>query len=143
MNISIVIPLLNEEESLPELAAWIDRVMKAHSFSYEVIFVDDGSKDGSWKIIEELGKQNQAFKGIKFRRNYGKAAALNVGFNAAAGDVVNVCQRTRRVVSRTTSSSGGRTARTASPLIRPSSDSVAMRPMSYSGWRIVVSGGVV
>lgn len=88
MNISVVIPLLNEEESLPELAAWIDRVMNANNFSYEVIFVDDGSKDNSWRIIEELGSQNSCFKGIKFRRNYGKAAALNVGFNEASGDVV-------------------------------------------------------
>ncbi|MEI7898504.1 MAG: glycosyltransferase family 2 protein [bacterium] len=88
MNVSIVIPLLNEEESLPELAAWIDRVMQANNFSYEVIFVDDGSKDTSWQIIQGLQKVNSSIKGIKFRRNYGKAAALNVGFIAAKGDVV-------------------------------------------------------
>ncbi len=88
MDISVVIPLLNEEESLPELAAWIGRVMKANNYSYEVIFIDDGSKDSSWQIIDALGRQNSCFKGIKFRRNYGKAAALNVGFNAASGDVV-------------------------------------------------------
>jgi len=88
MNISVVIPLLNEEESLPELAAWIERVMLENQLSYEVLFVDDGSRDGSWKIIEGLTLQNPNLKGIKFRRNYGKAAALNVGFSNAAGDVV-------------------------------------------------------
>ena len=88
MDISIVIPLFNEEESLPELAAWIERVMSENSFSYEVIFVDDGSKDKSWSIIETLRKKNKNLKGIKFRRNYGKAAALNVGFSEAQGDVV-------------------------------------------------------
>lgn len=88
MNISIVIPLLNEEESLPELAAWIDRVMHAHNYSYEIIFVDDGSRDHSWEIIQLLQKSNPCIKGIKFRRNYGKAAALNVGFLEATGDVV-------------------------------------------------------
>jgi glycosyltransferase involved in cell wall biosynthesis len=88
MNISVVIPLLNEEESLPELAAWIERVMLENHFTYEVLFVDDGSRDGSWKIIEGLAAQNSNLKGIKFRRNYGKAAALNVGFGNAAGDVV-------------------------------------------------------
>ncbi len=88
MNISVVVPLLNEEESLPELAAWIERVMQENHLSYEVLFVDDGSRDGSWKIIEGLAAQNTNLKGIKFRRNYGKAAALNVGFGNAAGDVV-------------------------------------------------------
>ena len=88
MNISVVIPLLNEEESLPELAAWIERVMMENHLSYEVLFVDDGSRDGSWKIIEGLAAQNTNLKGIKFRRNYGKAAALNVGFSNATGDVV-------------------------------------------------------
>lgn len=88
MDISIVIPLFNEEESLPELAAWIERVMSENSFSYEVIFVDDGSKDKSWNIIETLRQKNKNLKGIKFRRNYGKAAALNVGFSEAQGDVV-------------------------------------------------------
>jgi glycosyltransferase involved in cell wall biosynthesis len=79
---------LNEEESLSELAAWIERVMQDNHLSYEVLFVDDGSRDGSWKIIEGLAAQNTNLKGIKFRRNYGKAAALNVGFSNAAGDVV-------------------------------------------------------
>ena len=88
MDISVVIPLLNEDESLPELAAWIDRVMLANNFSYEIIFVDDGSKDQSWKVIQDLKVTNPCVKGIKFRRNYGKAAALNVGFVEAAGDVV-------------------------------------------------------
>lgn len=88
MNISVVIPLLNEEESLPELAAWIEKVMKENGFSWEVIFVDDGSSDSSWKIIKELSSANPCFKGIKFRRNYGKAAALNVAFQEAEGDVV-------------------------------------------------------
>jgi len=88
MDISVVIPLFNEEESLPELAAWIERVMSENGFSYEVIFVDDGSKDKSWNIIETLRQKNKNLKGIKFRRNYGKAAALNVGFSEAQGDVV-------------------------------------------------------
>ena len=88
MDISVVIPLLNEEESLPELTQWIEKVMNENQFSYEVIFVDDGSSDGSWKLIEELQEQNKAIKGIKFRRNYGKSAALNVGFQKADGDVV-------------------------------------------------------
>jgi len=88
MDISVVIPLYNEEESLPELMAWIGQVMDEHQFSYEVIFVDDGSNDSSWKVINELKAQYAAVKGIKFRRNYGKSAALNVGFEAAQGDVV-------------------------------------------------------
>ena len=88
MDLSIVIPLLNEEESLQELTDWIVRVMEANSFSYEIIYVDDGSKDGSWKKIEALVSNNSTIKGIKFRRNYGKSAALNVGFEAAQGKVV-------------------------------------------------------
>jgi glycosyltransferase involved in cell wall biosynthesis len=88
MNVSIVIPLLNEEESLPELTAWIDRVMQVNHYSYEIIFVDDGSKDHSWQVIQDLQKSNPSVKGIKFRRNYGKAAALNVGFIEAKGEVV-------------------------------------------------------
>ncbi|MGE5424548.1 MAG: glycosyltransferase family 2 protein [Syntrophothermus sp.] len=88
MDISVVIPLLNEEESLPELTSWIERVMKEHNFTYEILFVDDGSRDHSWKIIEDLSLVNPSVRGIKFRRNYGKAAALNVGFHAANGDVV-------------------------------------------------------
>ncbi|RME09079.1 MAG: glycosyltransferase [Bacteroidetes bacterium] len=88
MNISVVIPLYNEEESLGELEAWIRRVMEANNFSYEIIMVDDGSKDASWSEIEKLKKLNPHVKGIKFRRNYGKSAALHVGFQAAQGDVV-------------------------------------------------------
>lgn len=88
MNISIVIPLLNEEESLPELCTWVARVMQENNFSYELILIDDGSKDRSWNVIEELSAQNQCIKGIKFRRNYGKSAALNVAFEAAQGDVI-------------------------------------------------------
>jgi glycosyltransferase involved in cell wall biosynthesis len=88
MDISVIIPLLNEEESLPELEVWISRVMTENNFSYEVIFIDDGSKDKSWQIIEELKEKNSSVKGIKFRRNYGKAAALSVGFDHAAGEVV-------------------------------------------------------
>ena len=85
MDITVVIPLFNEEESLPELYAWIDRVMKANGFSYEVIFVNDGSTDGSWRVIEELGKKSDNVKGIKFRRNYGKSPALYCGFKEAQG----------------------------------------------------------
>src|SRR6187455_686946 len=88
MDISIVIPLLNEEESLPELSEWIVRVVTENSLTYEVIFIDDGSTDNSWNVIQNLSLQNAHFKGIKFRRNYGKAAALNEGFKAAKGDVV-------------------------------------------------------
>ncbi len=88
MDISIVIPLYNEEESLPELYAWIERVMKANGFSYEVIFVNDGSTDRSWQVIEELGRKSDCVKGIKFRRNYGKSPALFCGFEKAQGDVV-------------------------------------------------------
>ena len=88
MDITIVVPLFNEEESLPHLAEWIDRVMEEHHFDYEVIMVDDGSKDNSWNVIEDLHSKNARYKGIKFRRNYGKSAALNVGFSHAQGDVV-------------------------------------------------------
>lgn len=88
MDISVVIPLLNEEESLPELTEWIERVMNANYYSYEIIFVDDGSTDDSWKVINELRAKNPGVKGIKFQRNYGKAAALNEGFREAQGDVV-------------------------------------------------------
>nr|MCR4872130.1 glycosyltransferase family 2 protein [Bacteroidales bacterium] len=88
MDISVIVPLLNEAESLPELAAWIERVMSEHNFSYEVIMVDDGSTDESWSVIQELHGKNPAIKGIKFRRNYGKSAALNTAFEACAGDVV-------------------------------------------------------
>src|SRR5574344_230306 len=89
MDISVVVPLFNEEESLPELFAWINRVMEAHRFSFEVIFVNDGSTDGSWKAISLLSNENPGkVKGIKFRRNYGKSPALYCGFKAAQGDVV-------------------------------------------------------
>lgn len=88
MNISCVIPLLNEDESLPELMAWIDKVMQAHSFSYEVLFVDDGSSDNSWEVIQELKTKYDTVRGIKFRRNYGKSAALNQGFHECQGEVV-------------------------------------------------------
>lgn len=88
MDISVIVPLFNEEESLPELAAWIDRVMKNNNFRYEVLFIDDGSKDKSWQVIQQLMSENSAFKGVKFRRNYGKSAALNTGFQRAEGDVV-------------------------------------------------------
>lgn len=88
MNLSIVIPLKDEEESLPELADWIKRVCNASGYSYEVIMVDDGSTDDSWKVIEQLSKENPAVKGIRFQRNYGKSAALNEGFKATQGDVV-------------------------------------------------------
>ncbi|PKQ64986.1 glycosyltransferase [Labilibaculum filiforme] len=88
MDISVVVPLYNEEESLPELLAWIDRVMQANSFSYEVVLVDDGSNDTSWKVIEDLKSKNASVRGIKFRRNYGKSAALFSGFEIVKGDVV-------------------------------------------------------
>jgi glycosyltransferase involved in cell wall biosynthesis len=88
MDISVVIPLLNEEESLPELAEWIERVMLDNNFSYEVIFVDDGSTDSSWNVIQQLRAKNDSIKGIRFQRNYGKSAALNEAFRAAQGDVV-------------------------------------------------------
>ena len=88
MNISVVIPLLNEEESLPELEAWIRRVMEENNYSYEIIFVDDGSNDNSWKVIKELSFINPSVKGIRFQRNYGKSAALNEGFKMAKGEVV-------------------------------------------------------
>ncbi|MGB1103181.1 MAG: glycosyltransferase family 2 protein [Crocinitomicaceae bacterium] len=88
MDISVVVPLFNEEESLPELHAWIKRVMKENKFTYEVIFVNDGSTDGSWKMIENLCEVESEVRGIKFQRNYGKSAALHVGFQATNGKVV-------------------------------------------------------
>lgn len=88
MDISVVVPLFNEEESLPELHAWIKRVMNENRFSYEVIFVNDGSTDGSWNVISELSQKDPNVKGIKFRRNYGKSPALYCGFKKAQGDVV-------------------------------------------------------
>ena len=88
MDISVIIPLYNEADSLPELCKWINDVMKQNKFSYEILLIDDGSKDNSWQTIENLSKLNSQIKGIKFRRNYGKSAALNVGFSKANGDVV-------------------------------------------------------
>ena len=88
MQISVVIPLFNEAESLPELMQWIDRVMQTHNYSYEVIMVDDGSKDNSWNTIQTLRTTYPSLKGIKFQRNYGKSAALNEGFKMAQGDIV-------------------------------------------------------
>ena len=88
MDISIVIPLYNEEESLKELHAWIKEVADKNNYSYEVIFIDDGSKYSSWKVISELSDKYPEVKGIKFRRNYGKSPALFCGFEAAQGDVV-------------------------------------------------------
>jgi glycosyltransferase involved in cell wall biosynthesis len=87
-DISIVIPLYNEDESLPELIHWIEKVMDENKFSYEVVMVDDGSTDKSWEVIESLNKQNPNIKGVRFRRNYGKSAGLNVGFEHAEGKVV-------------------------------------------------------
>ena len=88
MQLSVVIPLFNEAESLPELMQWIDRVMQTHNYSYEVIMVDDGSKDNSWNTIQTLRTTYPSLKGIKFQRNYGKSAALNEGFKMAQGDIV-------------------------------------------------------
>lgn len=88
MDISVVIPVYNEEESIPELREWICRVMKENSFSFEILFVDDGSKDKSWEIISNESKSDSAVKGIRMRRNYGKSAALHEGFAAAKGDVI-------------------------------------------------------
>lgn len=88
MDLSIVIPLLNEEESLPELCSWIRKVMMEHQYSYEIIMIDDGSTDDSWKVIEKLRTENDCIKGIRFQRNYGKSAALNEGFKAACGDII-------------------------------------------------------
>jgi glycosyltransferase involved in cell wall biosynthesis len=88
MDLSIVIPLINEEESLPELCDWIEHVVTENNFSYEVILIDDGSSDNSWNIIQQIAERNHHFKGIKFQRNYGKSAALNEGFKAAQGEVI-------------------------------------------------------
>ena len=88
LDISVVVPLFNEEDSLSELTTWIDKVMQLHSLSYEVILVDDGSRDGSWKVVEQIAAENNNIKGIQFRRNYGKSAALFEGFDAVIGDVV-------------------------------------------------------
>jgi glycosyltransferase involved in cell wall biosynthesis len=87
-QLSVVIPLFNEEESLPELCTWISRVMNDHGFTYEVLLIDDGSTDASWKVIEGISSADSSFKAIKFNRNYGKSAALNIGFKHAQGDVI-------------------------------------------------------
>jgi len=88
MDISVIVPLLNEAESLPELEAWIKRIMDENNYTYEVIMVDDGSIDNSWKVVQQLHTKNPFIKGIKFQRNYGKSAALNEGFKIAKGEVV-------------------------------------------------------
>jgi len=88
IGVSVVVPLLNEEESLPELVAWINDVANKNKLSYEIILVDDGSTDGSWEVISKLAKENAALRGIRFRRNYGKSAALNEGFKLAQGEVI-------------------------------------------------------
>ncbi len=88
MDLSIVIPLYNEEESLPELVEWIERVMQENNYDYEILMIDDGSTDNSWEVIEKLHEKNPRVKGIRFRRNYGKAAGLHVGFQKAQGDVI-------------------------------------------------------
>jgi glycosyltransferase involved in cell wall biosynthesis len=88
MDISIIIPLKDEAESLPELCSWIERVMNHNNYRYEVILIDDGSKDDSWNVIEKIHNHNHSFKGIRFKRNYGKSAALNVSFREASGSVV-------------------------------------------------------
>ena len=88
MDISVVVPLYNEAESLPELEEWIARVMKEHGYSYEILFINDGSTDGSWQVIKQLQAKNPCVKGVCFRRNYGKSPALNTGFLRAEGDVV-------------------------------------------------------
>lgn len=88
MNISVIIPLLNEQESLPELTSWISKVMTANHFTYEVVFIDDGSTDDSWQIIQQLSTENANIKGIRFLRNYGKSQALHAGFAKAEGDVI-------------------------------------------------------
>ncbi len=88
IDITVIVPLINEEESLPELAEWIERVMRENNFSYEVLMMDDGSTDNSWNVIEQLHQKNSNIKGTRFRRNYGKSAALNVGFQEAKGEVI-------------------------------------------------------
>ena len=88
MDITVIVPVFNEDESIPELKDWITKVMNQNNFSYEIIMVDDGSTDSSWEKIEEMSAKDSHLKGIKFRRNYGKSAALNTGFKAAQGDVV-------------------------------------------------------
>ena len=88
MDVSIVVPLYNEEESLPELCAWITSVVVENGFTYEIVLIDDGSTDRSWEVIESISENNAHIKGIKFQRNYGKSAALNEGFKVVTGEVV-------------------------------------------------------
>ena len=88
MDISVVVPLYNEDESLPELVTWVDKVMGENNFSYEIVLVDDGSTDQSWQVITQLKETFDTIKAVKFRRNYGKSAALNVAFEVTQGDVV-------------------------------------------------------
>ena len=88
MDISVVVPLFNEAESLPELAAWIEKVMTENSFTYEVLMINDGSTDNSWEVIKKLSADNPCIKGVCFRRNYGKSPALYTGFERVQGDVV-------------------------------------------------------
>jgi glycosyltransferase involved in cell wall biosynthesis len=88
LDISVIVPVFDEEESLPELCQWISRVMQAHGFSYEVILIDDGSQDNSWEVISKINQNDSHFKGVRFNRNYGKSAALQTGFRACLGDVV-------------------------------------------------------
>ncbi|NQY00682.1 MAG: glycosyltransferase, partial [Flavobacteriaceae bacterium] len=88
MDISVVIPLLNEEESIQELYDWIASVMQSNQFLYEIIFIDDGSTDSSWQVIEKLSRSNSSLKGIRFQKNYGKSQALDAGFSLATGEVV-------------------------------------------------------
>ena len=88
IQISVVVPVFNEEESLPELTQWIHRVMQEHQFSYEVLLINDGSTDRSWEVIQSLASKSEALKGINFTRNYGKSAALDAGFKRCSGEVV-------------------------------------------------------
>ena len=88
MQISVIVPLYNEQDSLPELSAWICKVMRENQFSYELLLIDDGSKDNSWQVIQKLASEDNSIKGVRFRRNYGKSAALNIGFSRAQGDVI-------------------------------------------------------
>jgi glycosyltransferase involved in cell wall biosynthesis len=88
MDISIIVPIYNEEESIPELVEWIEKTLQQHKYNFEVVLIDDGSNDNSWKVIEQVAKERKTVKGIKFRRNYGKSAALHTGFNTAQGDVI-------------------------------------------------------
>ena len=98
MDISVIVPLFNEAESLPELYAWIQRVMNENKFTYEVIFINDGSTDNSWKVIQDLKSKSDNVRAIRFRRNYGKSPALFCGFERAEGDVVITMDADRKSV---------------------------------------------